>query len=141
VSTAGDDAERSDAEERRMNTERCLCIPSATLARIRELDTGAWRAATWWAPVAFQAVFAVLFGLGWLLSKWPFDPDTRFRTIVLTPPFICTVASLLIGAPLLSAESPRRRGFGLAVAGSGAAVLVTILVYALWVLPWLEPNA
>jgi ABC-type sugar transport system permease subunit len=116
-------------------------MPCAILVRIRELDTRAWRVATWWVPVTFQAVFAVLLGLGWLLSKWPFEPETRFRTIVLTPTIICTVASLLIGAWLLSAESLRRRGFGLAVAGSGVAVLATMLVYAVWVLPWLEPNA
>jgi hypothetical protein len=116
-------------------------MPSATLTRIRELDARAWRAATWWAPVTFQIVFAVLFGLGWLLSKWPFEPETRLRIIVLTPTVITTVASLLIGAGLLFTESPRRRGFGLAVAGSAVAVVAMMLVYALWVMPWLEPNA
>lgn len=89
----------------------------------------------------FQVVFTVLFGLGWLLSKWPFDSETRFRTIALTPTVITTVASLLIGVKLLAGESPRRRAVGLAIAGSAVAVLAMMLIYAVWMLPWMEPNA
>lgn len=111
-----------------------------TLARLRGLDAETWRAATWWSPVTYQLVFAATFGLGWLLSKWPFDPYTRFRTLALTPTVIVTVGSLLIAAASLSAVSPLRRGLGVAIAGSAVATLVFVLVYTTWMYPLWEPD-
>lgn len=112
-----------------------------TLDRLRQLDGATWRTATWWSPVMIQVVFAVLWGLGWLLAKWPFDPETRFRTLILTPTVITTAVSLLIGHASLSASSPRCRGIGLAIAGSALALLAMMLIYTLGVLPWLDPRA
>jgi hypothetical protein len=116
-------------------------MPSATLAGIRELDARAWRAATWWAPVIFQVVFTVLSVTGWLLAKWPLGPHGAFVTVMPVAALITTVASLLIGARLVSAESPRCRALGPAIAGSAVAALAIILLFCLWILPWLEPTA
>lgn len=120
-------------------------MSSAVLTRMRNFDAAAWRAATWLTPVAVQIVVAMLFALDWVASTWalplllllPFIPSEG--AMMLTGTVVITVASLLTGAALVSAKSLRRRGFGLAIAASGLAVLAGMAVYVGWVLPILEP--
>lgn len=124
-----------------------MCMCSAVLTRMRYLDVGTWRAATWLAPVAVQIVVAVLLALGWVVSTWAlpillcFPFITSWDAALLAGTAVTAVASLLTGAVLVSAKSLRRRGLGLAVGASGLAVLAGMLAYVGWVLPFVEPPA
>lgn len=111
---------------------------TTSLARIRAQDDDVWRIATRSAPVVVQFVFATAFGIGWLLGRLPID---GYRILVAAATVSTTLTALLIGAGLLRADSPRRRGIGLAVGGSGLAVLVGGLTYALILLPLMDPGA
>ncbi|PQM53275.1 MULTISPECIES: hypothetical protein [Mycolicibacter] len=100
-------------------------------ARIRAQDNDVWRTATRSAPIVVQLVFAAAFGVGWLLGHFPIDSHAGYR-IMLAATFIITAfASLLVGARILGSRSPRRRGLGLAVGGSGLALLAGGLPWAL----------
>ncbi|OBK82659.1 hypothetical protein [Mycolicibacter heraklionensis] len=112
-------------------------MPIATLARIRSSDTTVWRAATWAAPLVVQVVFAAALGVGWLLGRYPTNSDAGYSILIVATVIITTVASLLIGARLLRAESPRRRSLGLALGGAGLAAAAVGLSYALIFLPML----
>lgn len=116
-------------------------MPNATRARIREFDTDVWRTATRAAPVVVQVVIAAVFGVGWLLGRLPVDSDNWFRILVATATVVTTVAAQLTAAALLRTESPRRRGLGLAIGGSGLAVLLGGLTYALVFLPLMDTSA
>ena len=106
-------------------------------ARIREQDGDVWRIATRSAPVAVQPVLAAAIGIGWLVGRLPLD---NVYLMAAATSILAAVVSLVIGAVLLRGESPRRRGIGLAVGGSGLAVLVGGLVFGLIFLPLLEPS-
>ena len=61
--------------------------PMPSVARIRHLDTQAWRTATWSAPFVVQLVVAALLILMWLLGKWTFAQHSTFeaeRALLLT---------------------------------------------------------
>lgn len=115
-------------------------MPNTIITRIRDQDSGVWRTATRSAPVVVQFVGAALFGIGWLLGRLPIDSHNGYRVLVAGAAALTTVASLLVGAALLRADAPRRRGIGLAVGGSGLAVLIIGLIYALIFLPLVDPG-
>ncbi|OBK84805.1 hypothetical protein [Mycolicibacter sinensis] len=111
------------------------------LIRIRAQDADVWRIATRSAPVVVQFVWAALFGIGWLLGRLPLDNHAGFRILVATASVLTTVGALVVGGVLLRAETPRRRGLGLAIGGSGIAASASGLVYALIFLPIMDPHA
>ncbi|MGB3333777.1 MAG: hypothetical protein WBA79_13310 [Mycobacterium sp.] len=112
-------------------------MPIATLARIRDSGPDVWKTATWAAPIAIQVVFAAALGVGWLLGHFPTNSDAGYSTLIVATVIITTIASLLIGARLLRAESPCRRSLGLAFGGAGLAAAAVGLSYALIFLPML----
>lgn len=112
-------------------------MPGATLARIRDSSPEMWRRATRLLPVAVQGVLVTAVGIVWLLTYLPIDGQAEYRIVAVAAIIITTVAALLVGAALLRAESPQRQGLGLAVGGSGLAVMSGGLTYALILLPWL----
>lgn len=116
-------------------------MPSAILARVRELDTDSWRLATWLSPVAFQVGLATFYGIGWLLSQGLIDSYTALPALVVAAAGGTAAACLLAGAALLVTRSSRLHGFGLSIAGSGVAVLFGGLVYAPLLLTLLKPGA
>lgn len=114
-------------------------MPSAILARIRDGDPDFWRTATRSAPLVVQVVLAPVIGLGWLwFNGGPLSYGTALSYLATAALIVPTAAALVIGAALLRAESPRRRGVGLAVCGSGVVMFISGLAYALIFLPWLE---
>jgi hypothetical protein len=107
-----------------------------SLARIRDLDTQAWRTATWSAPFVVQLVFAALLILMWLLGKWPFEKHDTFKAegaLFLTATAIAALGSLAISGVLLTSRSSRGRGLAVSLAGSAAVVLIGAVVYDFWV--------
>ncbi|WP_024442627.1 MULTISPECIES: hypothetical protein [unclassified Mycobacterium] len=100
-------------------------------ARILVQDNEVWRTATRSAPIVVQIVFAGAFGVGWLLGHLPIDSHAGYRIMLAATVAITTAASLLIAAIILRSESPRRRGLGLAVGGSGLALAAGGLPWAL----------
>lgn len=100
-------------------------------ARICVQDNGVWRTATRSAPIVVQVVFATAFGVGWLLGHFPIDSHAGYRIMFAATFTITAFASLLIGAWLLRSQSPRRRGLGLAVGGSGLTLLAGGVPWAL----------
>lgn len=90
-----------------------------------------WRTATWAAPLMFQGVFAVAVGLGWLLINFPINSDAGYSLVIAISTSVATVASLLIGVKLEGADSPCRRGQGLALGGAGLAATAVGWSYAL----------
>ncbi|MGV0700040.1 hypothetical protein [Mycolicibacter kumamotonensis] len=117
-------------------------MPSAILARVRDGGPAFWRTATRSAPLVVQAVLAALIGIGWLgLSGSPLSYGTPFRWLATAAFIVPTVAALVIGAVLLRAESPYRRGVGLAVCGSAVVTFISGLFYVLIFLPWFEGGA
>ena len=99
--------------------------------RIRMQDNVVWRTATRSLPVVIQIVFAAAFGVGWLLGHLPIESHAGYRIMLAATFTITAFASLLIGAQFLRADSPRRRGLGLAVGGSGLALLAGGVPWAL----------
>ena len=108
-----------------------------SVARIRHLDTQAWRTATWSAPFVVQLVVAALLILMWLLGKWPFAQHSTFeaeRALLLTATGIAALGSLAIsGVLLLTSRSSRGRGLAVSLAGSATVVLIGGVIYAFWV--------
>ncbi|MCV7386352.1 hypothetical protein [Mycolicibacter longobardus] len=114
-------------------------MPTAILARIRDGDPDFWRAATRSAPLVVQVVLAAVIGVVWLsFSSVPLSYGTAFRYLATAALIVPTAAALVIGTALLRAESPRRRGVGLAVCGSAVVTFISGLAYALIFVPWLE---
>lgn len=114
-------------------------MPSAILARIRHGDPDFWRTATRSAPLVVQGVLAAVIGIGWLwVSGGPLSYGTVFRNLGAAALIVPPAAALVVGAVLLRAESPQRRGVGLAVCGSAVAVFISGLFYMLIFLPWFE---
>lgn len=114
-------------------------MPSAILARIRDGDPDFWRTATRSAPLVVQVVLAGIIGVGWLWTNGgPLSYGTAFLYLVTATYIVSTAAALVVGTMLLRAESPRRRGVGLAVCGSAVVVFISGLAYALIFLPWFE---
>lgn len=110
-------------------------MPTTLFARIRQQDTEVWRIATRSVPVAVQPVLAAWFGIGWLLGHLPVVGHIEVPILVAIAVVLTAIMSLLIGGALVRSDAPRRRGIGLAVAGSGLAALVGGLAYALVFLP------
>lgn len=108
-------------------------MTGALLARVRALDTDGWRAATWATPVAFQATVALMWGIGWLLVRWPLGHRAPFPVVMSAAALVTLAVSVLLGAVLLAEGSPRRRGCGAAIAGCGVTALAMALLYD-WVL-------
>ncbi len=108
-----------------------------SVARIRHLDTQAWRTATWSAPFVVQLVVAALLILMWLLGKWTFAQHSTFeaeRALLLTATGIAALGSLAIsGVLLLISRSSRGRGLAVSLAGSATVVLIGGAIYAFWV--------
>lgn len=100
-------------------------------ARIRLQDNDVWRIATRSVPVVVQFVFAAAFGVGWLLGHLPINSHAGYRMMLAATFTITALTSLLIGARMLRFESPRRRGVGLAVGGSGLALFAGGMPWAL----------
>lgn len=116
-------------------------MPSAILARVREGDPDFWRTATRSAPLVVQAVLATVIGIGWLsLSGSPLSYGTAFRYLATAAFIVSIAAALVISTVLLRADSPRRRGVGLAVFGSAVVTFISGLAYALIFLPWWESS-
>ncbi|ORW96124.1 hypothetical protein AWC28_10985 [Mycolicibacter terrae] len=82
-----------------------------------------------------------MFGIGWLLGRRPVESHIEFRILVTVATVLTTVVALSIGKALLRSDSTRRRGVGLGIAGSGIAVLVGGLAFALIFLPIVEPAS
>ncbi|BBX24052.1 hypothetical protein MTER_34630 [Mycolicibacter terrae] len=112
-----------------------------TLSQIRLQDNDVWRTATRSSPIVVQFVWAALFGIGWLLGRRPVESHIEFRILVTVATVLTTVVALSIGKALLRSDSTRRRGVGLGIAGSGIAVLVGGLAFALIFLPIVEPAS
>jgi hypothetical protein len=109
----------------------------STPARANFFDIGAWRTATWSAPVVVQLMLGVLLVVMWLLGKWPFDTHSAYageRAWMLTATVITTLASLLVGAALLRSVSSRNRGLGLSTLGCSAVLLAGGTIFAYLVL-------
>ncbi|WP_109560918.1 hypothetical protein [Mycolicibacter engbaekii] len=106
-------------------------MAGALRKRRRDSSPDLWRTATWAAPLMFQGVFAVAVGLGWLLCRFPIDSDAGYSIMIAVSTTVATVASLLIGVKLQGADSPRRRGQGLALGGAGLAAAAVGWSYAL----------
>ncbi|MEB3032574.1 hypothetical protein [[Mycobacterium] nativiensis] len=114
-------------------------MPAAILARIRDGDPAFWKSATRSAPIVAQVVLAAIIGVGWLgLNGCSFCFGTVFWYLVAAAIIVPAAAGLAVGPMLLRAESPRRRGVGLAVAGLAVLMVVSGLFYALIFLPWFE---
>lgn len=124
-----------------MTRQRITPMPTAGEGRTNALDTGVWRLATWFLPIAVQVVLAVSAGVTWLLSKGLFVGRDAFGALVLTGALITTALSLLVGGyASRSTASSRRRSFGLSIAGAGSAVLIGAAAYVLLLLPLLETG-
>ncbi|WP_046321173.1 hypothetical protein [Mycobacterium sp. UM_Kg1] len=106
-------------------------MAGALRSRLHERSPDFWRTATWAAPLMVQGVFAVAVGLAWLLGRFPISSDAGWSLVFAVSTTAATVASLLIGAKLLRADSPRRRGQGLALGGAGLATAAVGWSYAL----------
>lgn len=114
-------------------------MPNAIVARIRDSDPAFWRSATRSAPIVVQIVLAAIIGIGWLaMSGSTLSYGTAFRYLAAAAFIVSTAAALVAGSVLLRADSPRRRGVGLAVCGSAMVVFISGLFYALIFLPWLQ---
>lgn len=109
-------------------------MPSALLARFRDIDTDVWRRATLLLPVAVQPVLALLVGITSLLVDRLLGPHLGFRPIVLIATAITTAPSVAFGAMAALAGSARRRAFGLSIIGSGLAVMIGATTYALFLM-------
>lgn len=108
---------------------------------MRDIDTDTWRVATWATPVAFQVVVAGLAAVMWPLGQLPpLGPGADSQTVGLCGLAITTPLWMLAGAVLLSGRSPRWRGIGLAIAGSGVVMMLFGLTYLLVVLPLLRVS-
>lgn len=91
-----------------------------------------WRIATWSVPLVFQLVLTLFLSTTWAARKWVLVGDT-YRTIISAGAAVSTVFALVISIALVKARSSRLRGFGLAVAGSAAAVLTCWIIAAFWI--------
>ncbi|ORW21291.1 hypothetical protein AWC18_10510 [Mycolicibacter nonchromogenicus] len=100
-------------------------------SRLRDSSPDLWRTATWAAPLMVQGVFAVAVGFAWLLSRFPINSDVGRSLVIAVATTAATVVSLLIGVKLQRADSPRRRGQGLALGGAGLAAAAVGWSYAL----------
>lgn len=115
------------------------------IARLRDLDSRAWSAATWAAPFTVQVVLGAMFIVLWLIGKTPpftsYNVETHSTAIgerawLLTGAAITALVSVLVSGLFLSSRSSRARVAGLSIAGSAAVVLVGAIVYAFWFLRW-----
>lgn len=113
-----------------------------TIARLRDLDTRTWRAATWTAP------FIIQFGLGAMViticvsGKIPcyttigaYSSETVWFLAVAA---VAALVSALISGLLLRSPSSCIRGMALSVAGSAAIIFIGAIIYAFWVLRWFD---
>ncbi|OBB31380.1 hypothetical protein A5792_15935 [Mycolicibacterium peregrinum] len=96
------------------------------------MSSDTWRTATLSVPVVFQVVLTLFLLTTWATRKWVLVGDT-FRTTMTTGAATSTVIALVISISLLKAGASRRRGVGLAVAGSAAAVLIGWMLAAFWI--------
>ena len=101
--------------------------------RATPLDAGAWRTATWSAPLVVQLILAMLLVAMWLLGKWPFETHSAYageRTWMLTSTVITTLVALLIGVAFLRSPSPRNCGLGVSIASCSVVVLAGGTLFA-----------
>lgn len=105
-----------------------------TSARLRGLDSGTWRTATWLAPLTTQVVLALLIVTSWLLGKW--FPGTGPVPLLLVS--AAAVLSLCVVAVIVLARSAtsRAQGVALSIAGAYTVVLVGAAAYGVWILRW-----
>ena len=103
------------------------------LARLHDLDSRAWSAATWSAPLMTQLVLALIIATSWLLGKsFPGSGAVLFGVSAAAVFVLCAaVAVVLVRSP-----SSRVRGLALSTAGSYAVVLVGGAIYGFWILGW-----
>lgn len=105
--------------------------PGGILPGVPDADTNAWTTATRSAPMTFQVVLAAMFGVAWLLDRGPLHRVVEFTALLLIASVITALVTLVIGVAALSSESAHRRGTGLAIAGSGMAMLAGVFGYDL----------
>ena len=103
------------------------------LARLHDLDSRAWSAATWSAPLMTQLVLALIIATSWLLGKsFPGSGAVLFVVSAAAVFVLCAVVTVV----LIRSGSSRARGIALSVAGSYAVVFVGGVVYGFWILGW-----
>lgn len=104
-----------------------------TFARLRGLDSGTWRTATWMAPLSTQVILALIIVTSWL-RKW--FPGTGPVPLLLVS--AAAVLSLCVVAVIVLARSAtsRAQGVALSIAGAYTVVLVGAAAYGVWILRW-----
>jgi hypothetical protein len=104
------------------------------VARLNQLDSRAWRTATWLAPVLTQLLLALVIVTSWLVGKW--FPGTRAVVLFLVGAAVTSVLCAGAAAALFRSTSSRAQGIALSLGGCFAVVLVGGLVYGFWSLAW-----
>jgi len=103
------------------------------LARLHDLDSRAWSAATWSAPLMTQLVLALIIATSWLLgTSFPGSGAVLFVVSAAAVFVLCAVVTVV----LIRSPSSRARGIALSVAGSFAVVVVGGVVYGFWIIGW-----
>lgn len=88
-------------------------------------DERMWKAATWSAPFAVQAVIAVTGFAAWLLGTiLGVDDDGDRQTVLLIATAVAVVVSAAVSGVLLARPDPQQRGIALGIAVSAVTVLI-----------------
>lgn len=104
-----------------------------TSPRLSGLDSRAWAAATWSAPLMAQLILAVLIASAWLLGKWfPGSALVLFSVSAVGVLALCAAATLV----LFRSASSWAHGLALSVSGSYVVVLTGAAVYGFWMVQW-----
>jgi hypothetical protein len=102
------------------------------LARLRGLDSGCWRAATWTVPFATQFELAAGILSARLIGKRLHEPLALFMISATLTALASAVAVVL----LLRSPTARARGAAVGILGSFVVVFVGGLVFGFWILRW-----
>lgn len=113
--------------------ESCVVPASTARSDVSEVDDSRgparderlWKAATWSAPLAIQAVIALTAVVAWVLSKVAFtSDDVLASTLLLTATGIAVTVSLAAGGVLLTRRAATERGYGLGLLASAVVVMI-----------------
>lgn len=105
-----------------------------TFARLRGLDSGTWRTATWMAPLSTQVVLALVIVTSWLLGKW--FPGTGGVPLFFVSAAVVFPLCVMAVVVLARSATSRAQGVALSMVGAYAVVLVGAAAYGVSILRW-----
>jgi hypothetical protein len=100
------------------------------VVRLSDLDSRAWRTATWLSPFVAPVVLGATIAVLWLVGKLPVF-EVHERAWFLTGVAGTLIALLAIGLGLLASRSSQLFGVALSIAGSSVIVFVGSFIYFL----------